>query len=180
MKIVMENLTREKLPGRLRLQFWLTKCLEVLAASGNEGGRGMLSHGTGEEVIEVNFVSSDEIRRLNKRFRRIDKVTDVLSFSFLGRGSFPGDNLVGQIFIEPVTAQKQAAEHSVSLREEIEFLFVHALLHLFGYDHETEADFKQMYDLQARIMPGPKWATFADQIARESFGRGLSSKTRGR
>jgi rRNA maturation RNase YbeY len=89
---------------------------------------------------------------------------------------FPGDDLAGQIFIEPITAKKQAAEKNVIWKDEMEYLFVHALLHLFGYDHENETDFRNMFGLQGKIMPGQKWATFEDQILRESFGgRGASA-----
>lgn len=158
LKLEKRNLTEVKLPADLELKEWLGKTLEVLGKSELIG------------QIDLDFVVPEEIRRLNSEFRQIDKVTDVLSFSFLEGERFPMDDLVGQIFLEPLTAKKQAEEHQVSWKDEIEFLFVHALLHVFGYDHEKEADFKQMYDLQARIMPGPKWAPFVEQIYQESFG----------
>lgn len=187
MKLDIENMTAVELPTRMRLKFWLGRTLEVLMAEGdwtrvdksrqpNNGyakafGQRVVDSGR----IELAFVDAQEIRKLNKQFRKVDQATDVLSFSFLGQGIFPGEDLVGQIFIEPEIARRQAEEHGVSCKEEIEFLFVHALLHVFGFDHEQETDFKQMYDLQAQIMPGPRWAPFVDQIARESFGRGLSA-----
>jgi len=158
LKLAKRNLTKVKLPAGLELKKWLEKTLEVL-------GEGDLK---GE--LDLDFVEPEEIRKLNREFRGQDKVTDVLSFSFLEEQDFPKDNLVGQIFLEPLTAKKQAEEHGVSWKDEMEFLFVHALLHVFGYDHEEEKDFNEMYALQARIMPGPKWVNFVEQIRQESFG----------
>lgn len=168
MKLSVNNSANRQVPAKLRLKYWLGRTLEVMGEEAD-------LQNEAEGVIELEFVGGSRMRDVNRQFRGIDRETDVLSFSFLGQESFPGDNLVGQIFIEPEIAKKQAAEQGVSWQDEVEFLFVHALLHIFGFDHETEADFKRMYGLQAQIMPGPKWASFVDQIARQSFGRGASS-----
>ncbi|MCC6643274.1 rRNA maturation RNase YbeY, partial [Candidatus Peregrinibacteria bacterium] len=120
--------------------------------------------------IELYFVDSEQIKKLNKKYRGKDKVTDVLSFSFLEGEHFPGEDLVGEIFIDPITAKKQAESHGMKWQEELEFLFVHALLHVFGYDHENKRDFRLMFGLQAQIMPDRKWGRFVEQIYRESFG----------
>lgn len=174
-KLIVNRLTASQLPRSLRLDYWLQKTCRELGAKG-----GVKRDGREEGTIELNFVDHVTMRRLNRQQRGIDRVTDVLSFSFLGQDKFPGDNLLGQIFIEPETARKQAAEHGVSQTEEIQYLFVHGLLHLFGFDHETEADFRRMFGLQAQIMPGPKWAIFADQICLEHFGgRGAAGRNRG-
>ncbi len=162
LKLYRENQTKVLLPARLRLDYWLKRTEEVLKQSKLTG------------ALELYFVAPAEIRSLNCQYRSKDRVTDVLSFSFLKEQSFPGDNLVGEIFIEPVTARKQAAAHGVSFKDELEFLFVHSLLHIFGYDHEGAAAFKEMFGLQERIMPGRKWATFVRQIHRENLvGRGV-------
>lgn len=124
-----------------------------------------------EGTLELNFVDAADIHKLNKEYRDKDKATDVLSFSFLGQENFPRDNVVGQVFLAPEIAKKQAEEHDVSWKNEIEFLFVHSLLHVFGFDHETKADFIRMYDLHLQIMPDPKWQRFADQVFQESFGK---------
>lgn len=157
LKLVKKNLTELQLPTQLNWQRWLKQTLAVLEKS----------EMTGE--IELYFVNEDKIRELNKEYRGLDKVTDVLSFSFLDGPRFPGDNLVGQVFIEPLTAKKQAAEHGVKWGDELEFLWVHALLHIFGYDHENKADFLRMFGMHSRIMPDQKWATFVEQIYREYF-----------
>jgi probable rRNA maturation factor len=160
-KLSRENQTSLKLPAGLKFRHWLEATLKILGETGREG------------MIELSFVLPDRIKSLNKAYRQTDKTTDVLSFSFINESAFPTDNLIGQIFIEPVTAKKQAAEKGVLWKDELEFLFVHALLHVFGYDHETEEDFNDMFGLQARIMPGQKWGSFVEQIRRENFGRGV-------
>ncbi len=168
-KLSSENQTKLKLPAGLKFRHWLKETLSALGEQKREG------------VIELSFVDTVRIKDLNKAYRQMDKVTDVLSFSFIDASDFPTDNLVGQIFIEPLTAKKQAAEKGVAWKDEIEFLFVHALLHIFGYDHETEKEFNDMFGLQERIMPGQKWGSFVEQIRRESFGgRGASGANRGR
>ena len=156
-QLEIKNYSEEKIPSYLGLSGWMKKTIKVLGRQNLNG------------KIEMSFVKAEEIQALNKRFRDKDKATDVLSFSFLEGEKFPGDDLVGQIFLEPLIAKKQAEEHGVSWKDEIEFLFVHALLHVFGYDHEKEKEFREMYARQAEIMPGPKWGSFVREIFRESF-----------
>lgn len=84
--------------------------------------------------VSVSFVTSAEIQALNKRYRRIDRVTDVLSFPS-GESRFLGD-----IIISVEKAREQARELSHSLEREIGFLAVHSALHLVGYDHMTPED----------------------------------------
>ena len=91
--------------------------------------------------VSVLFTTDGEMRRLNRRFRGKNKATDVLSFPiarpFQVSKSRPGE-LAGDLAISVDTARKQAAVigHSVSI--EIKVLMLHGLLHLAGYDHETD------------------------------------------
>lgn len=157
-KLMVENQTRSRLPSRLALSFWLKTTLAMLKPKLKEGR------------IELFFITPLKIKKLNKLYRGQDKITDVLSFSFIEGPRFPNDDLIGQIFIAPDRAKKQASQHGVAWKEELEFLFVHALLHVFGYDHENAPDFRKMFGLQAQIMPGRKWANFVNQIHLEHFG----------
>ncbi len=77
------------------------------------------------------------MRSLNRRYRGIDRTTDVLSFS-LREGAFAGlrPDLLGDIVISIPRAQQQAEEAGHPLSREIERLLIHGLLHLMGYDHE--------------------------------------------
>lgn len=79
-------------------------------------------------------VSSDEeIRSANDQFRHVSQVTDVLSFP---DGE---DGYLGDIMISAERAALQCAEHGHPLEEEIQVLALHGMLHLNGYDHETDA-----------------------------------------
>ncbi|MDP3985976.1 MAG: rRNA maturation RNase YbeY [Candidatus Veblenbacteria bacterium] len=87
---------------------------------------------TGKRWGEVGliFVSGLFMRRLNATYRHYDRVTDVLSFTYQARSP-----VVGEIFICVEQAARQARTARHSLGAELEFLFVHGLLHLLGHDH---------------------------------------------
>jgi probable rRNA maturation factor len=82
----------------------------------------------------VAFVSDKAIRQLNRQFRGVDKATDVLSFP-----AEDEDKLnLGDIAISVETAARQAKENGLTFDEEVAQLILHGLLHLCGYDHETD------------------------------------------
>lgn len=102
--------------------------------------------------VTVIFTGDAEMRRLNRRFRRRDKTTDVLSFP-VGQ-AFPGPRAdsIGDIVISLVEARRESRRRGVSLRDELRLLVVHGVLHCLGYDHETVRDARRMFALQARIL----------------------------
>lgn len=115
--------------------------------------------------VSINFVSDEEIQRLNREFRNIDKVTDVLSFPNLNKTSneklkkfrkladFDTNLLfLGDIVISKKVAKKQAREYEHSLKREVCFLALHGFLHLLGFDHIKEEDEKIMIKLQSKIL----------------------------
>ena len=119
------------------------------------------------ELLEMSrsIVSPEQIQELNKSFREVDKVTDVLSFPTCDnptRGAItvvcedvnPETDLVniGDIVICMERAKEQAKEYGHSLKRELAFLSLHGLLHLLGYDHVEEEDEKQMVALQKEIL----------------------------
>ena len=91
----------------------------------------ILKHFSEDNTVELLLTNNKEIQTLNKRFRHIDKPTDVLSFPL------NDPNLLGQIVISVDKAKTQAKELNQSLEEELKFLFTHGILHLHGYDHKT-------------------------------------------
>ncbi|HEY4536969.1 MAG TPA: rRNA maturation RNase YbeY [Erysipelothrix sp.] len=101
---------------------------------------------------EVNLVLSNDkqVRSYNHNFRGLDKTTDVLSFE----GDLTLDDTVqlGDIIISTDAVKRQAAEYGHSEKREVCFLFVHGLLHLFGYDHQNETEEKAMFSLQREIL----------------------------
>ena len=102
-----------------------------------------------ENQYEISLlITNDEtIHLLNKEYRQKDKPTDVLSFPM------EDEVMLGDIVISLDTAKNQAQERDIGLEREIAFLFIHGLLHLLGYDHETSAeDEKEMFALQEEIL----------------------------
>jgi len=99
-------------------------------------------------TISVAFVSSAVIRQLNKKYRGNNAITDVLSFPLGGKGEDP----FGELIISYDQAQKQAKKMRHSTRDEVVFLMVHGLLHLFGFDHIKTSEAKHMFSVQTKIL----------------------------
>lgn len=115
-------------------------------------------------VIHLVMVDDKEISVLNKDYRGKNQPTDVLSFSYFEEERFPGEDLLGEIVISVQTAKQQAQEHNKTLRQELQFLFVHGLLHIFGYDHEKASERKIMFDLQDEILGTKSWREIIDNF----------------
>lgn len=90
------------------------------------------------KFVTVVFVSNEKIKELNKKFRNKNFVTDVLSFPYEAEDFEAYKNYLGDIVISAEQAQKQASESGLSLELEIKQLLLHGILHLCGYDHETD------------------------------------------
>lgn len=111
-------------------------------------------------IFDITIVTLDEIHRINKEYRNIDRPTDVISFAF--EDEVEGENKIirndnlprtlGEIFICYEKCQMQSEEYGHSLDREMAFLFTHGLLHLLGYDHMNEDDEKIMFKIQDEIM----------------------------
>ena len=103
--------------------------------------------------LSVNIVSRNTIQEINKTYRNLDRVTDVISFEFDdGFNEYDGYIVLGDIFICHSRANQQAKQYGHSIRREMCFLFTHGLLHLLGYDHMEENDEKEMFSLQEMIL----------------------------
>lgn len=100
--------------------------------------------------IELTMVGERAIQKLNRKYRGKDKLTDVISLSYFDQNR--GDGFAGELFICLSVAKKQAKKLNHSLFEELRFLFVHGLLHLFGYDHTRKKDEKKMTKLTEAIL----------------------------
>ena len=110
--------------------------------------------------VSVTFIDNEGIHELNKKYRNVDRPTDVLSFPLF---DFEGDteeppidevmSNLGDIVISLEKAKEQAEEYGHSFEREVAFLCVHSMLHLLGYDHETsEEDEIEMRSKQTEIM----------------------------
>ena len=100
--------------------------------------------------VTIAFVSDRKMRELNKEFRAKDRTTDVLSFPFEADEFDIEKDFLGDIVISLEQAQRQAAENSLTLEAEIKQLILHGVLHLCGYDHETDDGEMNRRELELR------------------------------
>lgn len=102
--------------------------------------------------ISISIVDEDEIQHLNKEYRGVDKVTDVLSFPLYEKDDIPDFGMLGDIVICSKRVLEQAKEFNHSNERELVYLTVHSLLHLLGYDHIEEEDLLIMRNHEKEIM----------------------------
>ena len=104
--------------------------------------------------FSIVFVGNEKIQELNKNYRGIDRVTDVISFAFEDNMDFKFDDLriLGEIYICIPRMIEQAKEYGHSETRELAFLTVHGLLHLLGYDHMTKEDEELMFKVQEEVL----------------------------
>jgi probable rRNA maturation factor len=92
--------------------------------------------------LSVALVGDDEMAHLNEQYRGIVGPTDVLSFGCDDPCPAASDEpiAIGDVIIAPDVARRQAAELGTTVEDELDLLLVHGILHLLGYDHESDAD----------------------------------------
>lgn len=89
--------------------------------------------------LSILLTNDEGIRKLNKKYRKKDKPTDVLSFPMCGNSELRTPNselILGDVVISVETAKAQAKENSATLNQEMARLLIHGILHLLGFDHE--------------------------------------------
>lgn len=135
---------------RLTPEIWKLMDQAFERAMENEFGHELALEGVSLSELEpelgVTIVDKDEILELNREYREKDRVTDVLSFpQFAGRDELlddlldeETDTLIGDVVICYDVAKDQAEEYGTGFTREMLYLFVHSLMHLFGYDHMEE------------------------------------------
>lgn len=107
------------------------------------------------ENVEFNviFVDKDTIHEINKNYRHVDRVTDVISFALEDNKTIELDHrLLGDIYICVEKAKEQSEEYGHSFLRELAFLMIHGLLHLLGYDHIKKDEEKVMFQKQEDIL----------------------------
>jgi probable rRNA maturation factor len=124
MKIQIENKqTKIKIQQR-KIRSTVLKILKIMNCANKE--------------LSISFVDDNAIKQLNNQYLQRDSSTNVLSFS-LQEGEYVNINpdILGDIVISAETAQRDAAIGDLSLSEEIDFLIIHGVLHLLGFNHEN-------------------------------------------
>lgn len=105
-------------------------------------------------AVNIVLVDDREIRRLNRRYRGKDRPTDVLSFSYLdGDGdALPPDGTVGDVYLSHETLTRDARRLGVVVSDLALRIVVHGMLHVTGYDHESDADAARMERRERAIL----------------------------
>lgn len=99
----------------------------------------------------VVLTDDAEVRRLNAQWRNKDKPTNVLSFPAPEQ---PGANFLGDVILAAETVMAEARDGDMPLDHHVTHLVVHGLLHLLGFDHETDAEAEEMESLETEILAG--------------------------
>lgn len=118
---------------------------------------------------EANVVLADDVlvRTLNRTYRGKDAATNVLSFPFAASPGSEETGHLGDVILARETILKEAAEQGIPSEHHLQHLVVHGLLHLVGFDHETDAEASAMEQLETRILaelgiPDPYTSTQSD------------------
>jgi probable rRNA maturation factor len=108
------------------------------------------------ETVQVVILLADDatLHDLNRRFRQIDKPTDVLSFEGDAEASSPACAVshLGDVALSIERARRQAEDYGHSVDREVAYLLTHGTLHLLGYDHEDDADQRRMRAAEERAL----------------------------
>ena len=102
-------------------------------------------------VINASFVDRTGSRELNLRYSGNDYATDVLSFSYIEDGE-PIDGVIGELAVCTPIAVEQADGAGTSLSDEVALLVLHGILHIVGYDHQTEGEQAEVQRLQHEVL----------------------------
>lgn len=111
-------------------------------------------------IITITLTTPENIKEINKKYRNIDKETDVLSFPMFEReelqekiknNQFTHEDVLGDIVISIEQVKKQAVEYGHSFERELSYMMVHGFYHLMGYDHMTEEK-KEMREKEDKVL----------------------------
>ena len=111
--------------------------------------------------ITVTFTNPENIQKINKEYRNIDKATDVLSFPMFEKKElenkiqekdFLHEDILGDIVISIPKVEEQAKEYGHSFERELSYMLVHGFYHLMGYDHMEEEDKKVMRAKEEKVL----------------------------
>jgi probable rRNA maturation factor len=135
------------------------KILEILLGNDDIVNESVLkNYNLADIILYTDIVLCDDatIRELNKEYRGKDKPTDVLSFALFAdaqenRIVINNGIHLGEIIISVETANLQAKSNKKSLKEEINYLLSHGILHLLGFDHKDEESFQYMVQIQDNL-----------------------------
>ena len=112
-------------------------------------------------ILTITLTTPENIRKINKEYRHIDRETDVLSFPMFEKAEldekiekkdFPYEDVLGDIVISIERVKEQAQEYGHSFERELSYMVVHGFYHLMGYDHIQEDDKKVMRPKEENVL----------------------------
>lgn len=112
-------------------------------------------------MITITLTNAENIKEINKQYRNIDKITDVLSFPMFEKDElenkiknrlFEHEDVLGDIIISIPKVEEQAKEYGHSFERELSYMVVHGFYHLMGYDHIKEEDKQEMRPKEEKIL----------------------------
>ena len=137
----------------------------------------------GDATVDISIVNDEQMHELNKTTRGVDKTTDVLSYPALDKitdftqKNYPTDYdgmlkavVLGDIAINADAAARQAEEYGTGDRE-INYLFVHGMLHLLGYDHIEQADKDKMREVEEKVLAETDKSVVVAVVGRPNAGK---------
>ncbi len=111
--------------------------------------------------ISITLTNNEEIHKINKQYRDVDRPTDVLSFPMYEREEIPAlkrednifeEEILGDIIISIPKVKEQSEEYGHSFERELAYLTTHGMLHLLGYDHMIDEEKEQMRAKEEKIL----------------------------
>ncbi|MBQ9267555.1 MAG: rRNA maturation RNase YbeY [Clostridia bacterium] len=111
--------------------------------------------------VYITLTNNEEIHKINKEYRDVDRPTDVLSFPMYEREEIPGlkedkqsdeEEILGDIIVSVEKVKEQAEEYGHSFERELAYLVTHGMLHILGYDHMIEEEKKVMRAREEAIL----------------------------
>jgi probable rRNA maturation factor len=124
MKLQIENSQNKNKIDKRKVRGTVSQILKILDCADKE--------------ISISFVDDENIKKLNKQYLGRDKATNVLSFSMReGEHGDVNPQILGDIIISVETAKRDALYGKITIAQEIDFLIIHGILHLLGYNHEN-------------------------------------------
>ena len=136
MNITIVNESKARIPKKF-IETWMADVAKNLMKSK------VLSKELSKADLTLVFLDPKPARSLNLEFRGKDYATDVLSFDSMDEES------LGELVMCPEVLKKQAIEHDLTFQAELGYMLIHGILHLLGYDHETnEKDAAEMFGIQ--------------------------------
>lgn len=100
------------------------------------------------ESIQINFISSNYIHKINKKYLQHDSSTDIITFNYTENKLF----LDGELYISVQDAEKNAKRYGISLEQELLRLVIHGVLHLLGYDDMSKDNKIVMKKIENRLV----------------------------